>query len=285
MALDNRTKKPTEEPNVQSAIENIDTTPVSEDEVVLTPPSQEVIDNALEEEPIVDDPIDEEIPIDEAFPEEPEQKPKQEPEQSVPEIDYKQRYTESTKEGIILFAKNKQLTDTITDASNLPEPTEEELKVYARANGAEYDELDEFSRNILKKTYVGEKRFEKINEVSNASRALDVWVDKVEAFLNDPANAQKYPEIIANEDEFKSYCLKSKMQNIDLDLLSASFLYSRPKKANMNGSLLLNRGTNKEGPAKPKEMTIEDLTYIRQHDQARYKELIKSGIMKKIKVD
>lgn len=272
MALDNRNKKPTTIPEIQETLEQADVVPVVPEEEVVIPSESE------DQMSLVDDVVEEEKEEEKA----------EEPEASKDdELDrLKTRYADSSREALVLYSKNKKLTDTIIESKAITAPTDEEMAVYCRENGAEFEELDDLSKNIMRKNFVFEKRFAKIDEVSDASKALDMWVGKVEAFIDDPDNAQKYPAIVANAEDFKAYCLKQDKQNIDLDLLSAGFLFNNPRsKLKNNGSLLLNRGSSKETPNKPKGITIEDLARIRLTDPSRHKALIKSGVMKKIVID
>lgn len=263
MPLDNRKKKPTEEPELVEALKDLDVAPV--------------VDPIPEPEP-TPDPVD---PID--LPDPVEDEPEVDP--IPPTSDWKERYTNSSREALVLFSKNKKLTDTITEASGLVDATTEELVTYARENGAEYEELDDFSKNILKKTYINEKRFKKIEEVSSSSKALDQWVQKVDAFLDDSDVAQKYPEIVSDADGFKSFCLRSEAQGNDLNLLAGAFLWNTPKTKKASGSLLLDRGNGHHAPPKPKGLTADDLITIRRTDPKRYKELIKSGVASRISID
>ena len=111
-----------------------------------------------EQDPIIEDEEEQDIP---GFYDE--EKDEKEP---TPEIDYKEKFSESSREASALYFKNQKLTETIDEASKMPEPTIEELKEYANTQGADYDELDTFSQNILKKTLTNERKMEKIQSVN-----------------------------------------------------------------------------------------------------------------------
>ena len=86
------------------------------------------------------------------------------------EVDYKDKFVESTREASALYFKNQKLNQTIEEAAQIAEPTQEELTAYAKSIGADYEDLDEFSQNMVKRTYINEKRFEKIQNVASESK-------------------------------------------------------------------------------------------------------------------
>ena len=275
MKLDNRNKKIAQEPEVQ-AIVNDDAPVIVEAE---ESPKDDIIDDIIE--------TPETIAEKEVQPE-----PVEEPVKTAPiiveEPDYKEKFINSSKEAIVLYSKNKKLTDTIEEASHLPEPTEEDLRVYARSQGADYDELEEFSKGILRETYINKKRFEKISEAAQDSKRLDEWVDKVDSFVGSSENLIKYPAIADYADEFRAYCLdrgKPQRRGLDLEELVAAFLFHaeriQPKKN--KGSLLLSGGNGKAMPEKPKGITEEDVMILRksgERGQKEYRRLIKEGKVK-----
>ena len=234
------------------------------------------------------DPVD---PADPADPKEPEKEPvveevkkepvvEKEPKKEAP--DFEKKYSDSSREATALHFKNKKLQDTITEASNIPEPSLAELKKYAKERGAVYEELDEFSQNILKDTLLSNKRFGMINEVTKASKKIDDWAKSVDEFSNSPETLAKYPSLSDSEIEFRKYCMKEQRRGMDMDDLVASFLFKKqtddpapkPKKKK---SMLLSGGGGGDGVPKPKKLTAEEAKVIREKNPRRYKKLIKEG--------
>jgi len=219
---------------------------------------------------------EEEVEIEE---EEPKKKLKKEEKE---ETDYKRKYSDSSREASALYFKNKTMTDTIESASALPDPTEAELVVYAREQGAVFEDLDDFSQNILKKTLINERKFGMIHEATIANKEVDNWSRKVDEFTNSAEILAKYPSIGENDVDFKKYAMKEARRGTDLNDLVASFLFNMqgdnatPKKPAKKGSLLLSRGGG-EGTPKPSKLTAEDVRIIRNKDPKRYKQLIKDG--------
>jgi hypothetical protein len=247
-----------------------------------------ILDEAVEI-PEVETAIEsEELDIEEEIQEEEEvaptpQKPKEEvkvqPLIDTPEVDYKEKYTESTREAQALFFKNQKLTETIGEADSMSEPTAEELKAYARVQGAEYDDLDTFSQNILKRTFINEKKFDLIKNVANESKKIDEWSKKVDNFIEESIDNSSYPSLNSLGTDFKKFSMKESRRGLDLNDLVSSFLYNndKAKKNDSPSSVLLSGGNSQAAPIKPAGLNENDIAIIRQKNPREYKRMIKSG--------
>lgn len=284
IGLDNRLRGNDLDKNLKD-IDNIPDPKVEDDEADnddgLTEEELEIkksIDEELDEE------IDEEIE-DEDEDEDPQ--PKKKIKKEVKEEDdedenkiLKKNLSDSTREAMNLHFKNEKLNETIEEAANLPEPTEAELKEYATKQGAEWDELDVFSRNILRNSLVNDRRFEKIRSVQQESKRVDAWSKKVDAFIEDSVDTGKYPSLSTHDADFKKYVMKESRVGLDLNDLAASFLFgldstpARPKKKSL---LLPSTSGQGGGEAVRKGLNESQVAFIRTHDPRKYRELIKSG--------
>lgn len=223
-----------------------------------------------EQDPIIEDEEEQDIP---GFYDE--EKDEKEP---TPEIDYKEKFSESSREASALYFKNQKLTETIDEASKMPEPTIEELKEYANTQGADYDELDTFSQNILKKTLTNERKMEKIQSVTEESKKIDVWAKKVDEYIETAVDDGKYPSLNTFSNEFKRFAMKESRRGLDLDDLVASFLFNAEKDVSKSRkSLLLSGGNSSAVPPKPKGLTEDQVARIRERDPKEYRRLIKAG--------
>lgn len=223
-----------------------------------------------EQDPIIEDEEEQDIP---GFYDE--EKDEKEP---TPEIDYKEKFSESSREASALYFKNQKLTETIDEASKMPEPTIEELKEYANTQGADYDELDTFSQNILKKTLTNERKMEKIQSVTEESKKIDVWAKKVDDFIESAIDDGKYPTLNSLSPEFRKFAMKEARRGTDLDDLVASFLFNAEKDVSKSRkSLLLSGGNSSAVPPKPKGLTEDQVARIRERDPKEYRRLIKAG--------
>jgi len=195
------------------------------------------------------------------------------------EVDYKEKFTESTREASALYFKNQKLNQTIEEASKIAEPTQEELTAYAKSIGADYDDLDEFSQNMVKRTYINEKRFEKIQNVASESKKVDEWANNVDSFIEDAVDNSKYPSLATLGADFKKFAMKESRRGVDLDDLVASFLFSaeRNLKQTPRKSVLLSGGNSQAVPQRQAGLSEQQVAMIRENDPKEYRRLIKSG--------
>lgn len=212
----------------------------------------------------------------------------EDPEQPTPPVKPKlppldQRYKEAGQEAMILNSKNKKILDTIEEAENLPEPTMDDLKIYAKEMGTEYDDLDTFAQNVLKENLQNKRRFSKISDLVAQEKQVSNWVNKVKDFVDTEDFVEKYPDVSVDSEEFLKYASKKSHIGADLDLLVAGFLWKQPNKPKK--SVLLPSGKGSPLGSQPKKSidpTEEDARLIRKRDHKQYKEMIKR---KKFKID
>lgn len=198
------------------------------------------------------------------------------------DVDYEEKFKSSSKEAMVLFFKNKHLNDKIEEAATLPDPTQEDLKQYALMKGAEWDNLDTFSQNILRDSYINDRRFSLIHEASKAGREFEAWEKKVVDFTESPETVAKYPVISDYSGKFRRFCMKEGRMGMNLEDLLASFLFhqekdGRTKVAKNKKTMFLSGGAGGNEPIKPPRLTAEQVQSIRVTDPKRYKQLIKEG--------
>lgn len=191
-----------------------------------------------------------------------------------------ERYKEAGQEAMVLNSKNKKILETIEEANNLPEPSIEELKEYAKQMGSDYEDLDTFAQNMLKENLQNKKKFGKITDLVAEERNMKLWADKVEAFATDDKTIETYPALSGHEEEFVKYCSKKTHINADFNLLVAGFLFKLPEENKKKNLLLPRSGSSKNAPAKPIELTQDDARAIRMKDPAKYMEMARTGKIK-----
>jgi hypothetical protein len=279
--LDTRNRKPTQNiPHIKKLIEE------DEKPVVVEDVKEDIVDDVIEDkknerpEQVEEDLFNEtEDPKDNDIEEDTDDADVDDvKEEQKKRISYKEKFKNSSRESLNNFFKYKKITDTIDEASNLPEPTEEELITYTRVQGAEYGELDEFTKNIVKKTYLNEQKMNRVAEVAKESKEIDKWVEHVDSFLEADETINQFPSLEDRADDFRSYCLKAGRRGMDLNDLVASYLYnlgrSNKKKSQ---SLFLSQGNGRNRDVKPVGMTGADLATIRTTDPKEYRRLIRTG--------
>jgi hypothetical protein len=257
--MDNRNKKE----ELQEVVEEAVTEPV--EEIIPEEPVVEEVKEVVKEDKEILEPVEEKTEV---------------VEEPQPSPDYKEKYRQSSKESLTQYFKNEKLKETIEEADTLPEPTEEELVVFTRSTGSNYDELDDFTKAMVKKALLSDKRWEKVSSIVKESKDLDAWADKVEEFTNSVETVAKYPIIEENADDFRKFCMKAQRRGMDIEDLATSFLYglsSTPTKKPSKGSVLLTGGSTGRGEEKPAGLTDEDVKKIRLNDPKELRRLIKAG--------
>jgi len=242
--------------------------PTLEPEVTLEPELEPVLESEPTPEPEVDV----------------EPEPTPEPEPIKEDVDYKEKFSESSREAMSLHFKNEKLNSLLSGELEVPEPTEEELRAYAKANDSDYDELDNFTKSILRDTVYTKKKDELRSKAYKELREIDTWAKRVDEFVSSEENITRFPSLEGQEETFKRYCMKDTQRGVDFNLLVASFLYENdriPEKKN-KGSLFLSRGNGRTVPSVPIGISAGEAERIRINDPKRYRQLIKAG---KIKIE
>ena len=270
------TKKFVEIMTAEEQKKEIEENPETTEEETETPENEEELEIPEEEEtPETEEESEEEEPETPETPQAPQSK------KELPPIE--DRYREAGQEAMILNSKNKKFLETVEEAENIPDPTIDELKEYAKQMGSEYDDLDAFAQNVLKENLLNKKRFGKISGLVAEEKQVAKWVGKVESFLTDETTIQKYPALSGLTDEFIKYATKKNHINADLDLLVAGFMWKQPNKP-VKRSVLLPRSRGGAGvPIVPvsTDLTEDDaMVYRKKGDFKKYKQLIRQ---KKIK--
>lgn len=199
-------------------------------------------------------------------------------EPSVPDdTDWKARYRGSTQEAQVLASRNKDLVQSVDEAANLTEPTDEEMQ---NEFPNEWDLMDNFQKKIAKDNLLNKRRFELVNQSVQKTKKSEEWVGKVKEFTDNPVTLENYPLLKGKEVEFSQFCAIPSRVGVEFDDLVKAFLFDVPPVRPQRKSLFETKGGG-EG-LKPKGLTPEEVSFLRINDQKKYKELIKAG---KIKIE
>lgn len=281
--MDNRPTKEQLEADLKKSQELLekeiaDDTPTEEEETI-TP------DETTEEDKPQEETQDEEQPTEET-PDETdvtdEKTVEEEEETTTPDkqdVDYKKKFTESTRESMILINKQKRLNEAVDEANSLPEPTDNELIQEARMQGFNYEDLSDFEKLMFKGKIHNDRKFGKISEATQMSRDLDAWNKKVDEFVGDPKTMIAYPQLEGKEEEFKAYTVKTGRRGVDFDVLVPAFIQMMQTTKPKHTGKMFETGTStvtKTKPA-PDKISIAEAEKIRKTNYAKYKELLLSG--------
>ncbi len=202
-----------------------------------------------------------------------------EPTPPKPTVDYKEKFTQSSREALVLASQNKKVAEAVAEADNLPEPTEEELI----AAYPDWDILTDFEKTIGKETLLYKRKYDLVSKAVNEGKKLDQWLEKVDDFLQDENTLQnpEYAGLKGREDEFRTFASKPTRRNLDFSDLVAAFLFTVKPEAPKTGSLLepSNAGGEEPKPRKT-ELGAEESSILRRKDPREWRRLIKAGKIK-----
>ena len=190
-----------------------------------------------------------------------------------PEVDYKKKFSESTRENQRVQA---ELAKAQADKAELARrQTELEAKL-AKANETlsdesliakypDWDMLTDGEKTLLKRQEALEIELAEMKE----DKAWDRDLSKAKT---------NFPELSEKEKEFKEYCYKYP-KGVDVETLARAFLFES-KKPIQEPRKGLEKPT--AGPIQPAggEMTAEDIQRIRETDEKLYVQLLRSGKIK-----
>ncbi len=225
-----------------------------------------------------DTPEPEKKPVE---PETPEQKPEDKKPEETPEPDeaaeLRKKVANSTRENQIIYAQNKKMAEAFDKATEVVEPTEDELKTLYPT----WEELTDFERQMAKDKVLNDRRFAAIKDASKDFKDLEEWQGKVDTFVTDPIELQKHPLLEGKEAEFKLFAMKPTRRGVDFADLVSAFLYSEgASKSKNKGKKMFESGSGGDKtPSKPvsEKISVAESNRLRLTNYSKYKELLLAG--------
>jgi hypothetical protein len=190
------------------------------------------------------------------------------------------RYKESTKEAQKLAADKKALDDALHEANNLPEPTEDELKV----EFPEWAEMSATEQKLAKDSLINKQFREVLQKAEGERRGVSDWFEKVDAFIENPKTLINYQELEGKQEDFKLFAKDKKNRGVGFHLLIPAFLHThqvevaKQKKNNKGQMFETGSGGSKEKEApKDDKLSTEEAEKLRNSDYKKYTEYLKAG--------
>lgn len=189
----------------------------------------------------------------------------------------KKKSVASAQEAQVLHAKNKKINEALDKASQLPDPTEEEMTV----EYPDWEMMSDFEKKMAKDSLISKRRFNALNEVTKEFKDLEKWQGKVEAFIGDPKTLTAHSELEGREDEFRLFATKPTRRGIDFSDLVSAFLYNTEKaRPQKKKGKMFETGTG--GPTAPPKkgrgkISIEEARILRTTDYKKYIQYLKAG--------
>lgn len=214
-------------------------------------------------------------------PKEPEKQPETPPTNPEPpkepenEPDFKEKFVQSSKEAQVLHAKNKKMNEVLEKASQLPEPSDEDLsKEYT-----EWEVMSDFEKKMAKEAFTSKRYRDFIAEGTKEFKDIDAWSDKVDGFIDNPEVLTAHPELEGKTEEFKAFASKPTRRGVDFEDLLKAFLFdvkaSRP--VNKGSQMEKGSGGPNDKSAPSDKLTVEEGRALRQTDYNKWKEMARAG--------
>lgn len=270
------TKKPTKaelEAGIQAAL-------VKDEELIKNPPapSEPIPSQPVPSQPIPSEPIPSEPIPSEPIPSKPAPSaPAPEPTPSLPDVNLKKRYKESGKEANILLERNKAVNDAIQKATNLPEPTEEELT----KEEPDWEIMSDQEKKVAKEMFINKRFRAYIAEATKQFVDIDAWRDEIETFVASEKNLKDYPELVGKEGLFKEYASRIQYKGTPFEVLVPAFLngYNQSKPQPHKGEMFPSGsgGPNHKPELKSDKLTLAQGQALMKTDFQKYKKLLRDG--------
>lgn len=193
---------------------------------------------------------------------------------------WKEKFSKSSQEALVLNMKNKEMNKALESAASLPEPTEEEM----RKEFPEWEDMTATEKRLAKSNLHNERKFGAIQGATHKFKQVDDWVKQVDTFIEDPKTLIAHPELEGKTEEFKLFAEKPTRIGMDFEDLLLAFNGENalnkpaPKKGQMfeQGSA----GTNDKPGIKDDKISVEESVNLRKTDYKKYVQLLKSGKIK-----
>jgi hypothetical protein len=186
---------------------------------------------------------------------------------AAPVVDYEKKFQESSRENQLL--RDAQAARERAEQDLTKEPTDSEL----RSAFPDWDNLDDFQKNLARRTFNSERIAQRAAKTSQELAAERAWTTSVELTIHSNASLQD------KEQAFRQYASQPKYRNVPMDVLVDAFLQKNggtpaPKPTPKPGLETGNGGPRT--PDRPKLMSSTELQTLRKSDEKAYLAYIKT---------
>lgn len=195
---------------------------------------------------------------------------------------YKKKFSASSRENQRINAKNRVINQALTEAEEIPVPTDDEMKgIY----GEDWEIASDIEKESLRETQISKRWRAKIKEATDQATKIEKWAESVDEFIDDPKTLNDYPDLEGNTDEFKEYASSAESNNVPFNILVPAFLHSKSINKESHKGQMFERakGGSKEKPkVKNGMLTLEEARVLRETNYSKWKEMLEKG---KIQMD
>src|SRR3990167_1959877 len=178
------------------------------------PDDEEAIRAEAEKELAEEEP---EIPEEEEVEEEEQAEPSEEEKEAIKlrlEAE-KKKSAASARENQKIYAKNRVINKALTDADEIPEPTEEELV----SEFKEWEFMTDTEKLLAKETLVSKNWRKLISQAKDQATKIEKWNESVETFIDDPVTLNDNPELEGKTEEFKTFATQETNNSVPFNIL------------------------------------------------------------------
>lgn len=191
--------------------------------------------------------------------------------------DYQKKFIESTREALVINAKNKQLNKAIEEAGQINDVTDDEVK----AEFPEWEEMTATEQKLAKDNLLNKKRFQAISKVSQESKDIDAWNQKVDVFIEDPQTLINNPDLEGKVEKFKIFASKPTRRGIEFSDLVLAFMgdVAKNKPAPKKGQMFETGSGGPDIKTKPPtdKISFEQGQVLKDRDYREYVRLLQAG--------
>jgi len=243
--------------------------------------AEELEKNPPEEEPEESEPIPEsELEIPEEEPEEEQAEPsKEEKEVLRKKLEAeKKKSSASARENQKIYAKNRVINKALTDADDLPDPTEEELtKEYP-----DWDVMSDIEKTLAKETAISRNWRKVISDAKEQATKIEKWNESVDEFIDDPITLNNNPGLEGKTDEFRTFATQEINNSVPFNILVSAFLYENGKGKSSNKGRMFERGSggpNDKPQPRTGKITLEEARKLRETNYNLWKDKLNAGLI------
>jgi len=186
---------------------------------------------------------------------------------------YKKKFIESSKESLVIRAKNKKTNEALKEALNVKAPTNEELE----AEYPDWDVMSDFEKKIARNDLKNTRKLDAIDKIAIENQNVAAWNTKVDKYMDDPQSLIDNPKLEGKVDEFKLFATKPTRRGVDFEDLVSAFLYEEKttRKPKSKGKMFpTGSGGDKSKGAKDGKISIEDAAVLKKNDYPKWKQML-----------
>ena len=199
-----------------------------------------------------------------------------EEEKEEKEPDYKEKFSESSREAQKIRAKNRKLNEGISKASEINAVDDEELQ----AEYPDWDVMSETEQKLARKNLINDKRFALVTKATEEATKIEKWGDDVDTFVEDPKTLVDNPSLEGKVDEFKAFANNQSNHAVPFKILVSAFLHDMSiKKVKNKGKMMEvgSGGPNEKLKTKGDKISLDEAAKLMKSDYKKYKEFLLSG--------